>query len=116
VGALALPAGVLRTAILVLGATAAAAGGFGFALITLTLYSFFFNVKPAVAFLVIHSLAHNVLGLLTKHLLMSSLTYLPATIAGTLLGTAIFNRLSSEAFTRGLHALLVVLGLALLLK
>jgi len=245
-----LPEGVLGAAILVLGATAAAAGGFGFALITLTLYSFFFSVKPAVAFLVIHSLAHNVLqviplyprlrkqhlvplltgavlgvpagvlflkaadpvfvqrllgavvllfvaqslrpghgcqpqaqrrgatrlpvaygvgacsgalmgaflsggpplvmyaaripedkchkkallqaffflsncyalilygaaGLLSKHLLISSLAYLPATVAGTLLGTAIFNRLSSETFNRGLQALLAVLGLALLAK
>lgn len=55
-------------------------------------------------------------GLMTAPLLMSSLLYLPATIAGTGLGILVFERLSVSAFNKIILILITILGISMLFK
>ncbi|GEM_PF-740055 len=55
-------------------------------------------------------------GLLTLPVLLSSIIYLPATIAGTVLGIIVFEAISSVVFHRIVIIFMALLGLSMLLK
>lgn len=55
-------------------------------------------------------------GLLTVPVLLSSIIYLPATIAGTVLGIMVFEAISSAVFHSIAIVFMTLLGLSLLLK
>lgn len=55
-------------------------------------------------------------GLMSAPLLLSSLIYLPATIAGTGLGILVFEKISTGAFNKIILALIIILGVSMLFK
>ncbi|MFZ5650365.1 MAG: sulfite exporter TauE/SafE family protein [Bacillota bacterium] len=75
-----------------------------------TLQSFFFFTSLYAIIIYLAS------GLMTAPLLMSSLLYLPATIAGTGLGILVFEKLSVSAFNKIVLILITILGISMLFK
>lgn len=76
---------VLIAAIIAAGAMASGISGFGFALLSVTLLSFFFDVKTAVVFLVLHVLTQNILQFINLRKYFDLRSVVPL-LAGGMLG------------------------------
>lgn len=57
---------------------------------------------------------HIAMGNITGDLALTFLKFVPAVIAGMLLGTYIFRRMTDESFKKGLFVILIVMGIMLL--
>lgn len=93
--------------------------GFGFALVSLTLLSLFFNIKTSVVFLVVHTLVNNILQLIRLKRQVSLKKVLPlilGAITGVPVGVMFLKKLDPWWIQKGLAVIILYFILESLTK
>lgn len=114
-----MPEGLAAAVILFFGALISGAGGFGFALLSLTLLSLVFDPKSAVAFMAVQTLTQNVIqsiGLRRYFHLKELMPLLAGGVIGVPAGVLFLKGVNPVVIQRALGALVLVFVITLLFK